>query len=267
MRLEGKVALITGASSGIGKGIAERFAAEGAHVAVNYLPRGHNEADAEAEVATFGTTGIATAADVSQRADVERMVAAVVAKFGRIDIIVSNAGIEINKPFLEVSDDEWNKVLAVNLFGSFLVSQVGARQIVAQNGAQNGGAAQEKARGGKLIFISSVHEDIPFPGYTAYCASKGAVRMMMRNLAMELAPHKINVNNIAPGAIATPINQSVLDDPQAMKNAVSEIPWGRFGTPDEVASVALFLASSDSEYVTGSTYYVDGGLTQQVTAY
>ncbi len=261
MRLKDKVALVTGASSGIGKGIAERFAAEGAHVAVNYLPRGHNEADAEAEVQTFGTTGIATAADISQRADVEKMVAEVVAKFGRLDIIVSNAGIEFKKPFLEVTDDEWNKVLAVNLFGSYLVAQVGARQIVAQD------AAAGVVQGGKLVFISSVHEDIPFPGYTAYCASKGAVRMMMRNIAMELAPNKINVNNIAPGAIATPINQSVLDDPEAMKNAISEIPWGRFGTPDEVASVALFLASSESEYVTGSTYYVDGGLTQQVTKY
>ena len=255
MKLKDKVALVTGASSGIGKGIAERFASEGAHVAVNYLPRGQNEADAKAEVATFGTTGIATAADVSNRADVDRMIAEVVAEFGRLDIVVNNAGIEIKKPFLEVTDDEWNKVLTVNLYGSFAVAQAGALQMVKQGD------------GGKLIFISSVHEDIPFPGYTAYCASKGGMRMMMRNLAMELAPHKINCNNIAPGAIATPINQSVLDDPQAMKNATSEIPWGRFGTPDEVASVALFLASGDSEYVTGSTYYVDGGLTQQVTLY
>jgi glucose 1-dehydrogenase len=112
-----------------------------------------------------------------------------------------------------------------------------------------------------------VHEDIPFPDYTAYCASKGGVRMMMRNLAIELAPHKINVNNIAPGAIATPINQAVLEDPTAKKNAVSEIPWGRFGRPEEVAAVAVFLASDEAEYVTGSTYYVDGGLTQQVTLY
>ncbi|MEY2427798.1 MAG: hypothetical protein QOJ40_683, partial [Verrucomicrobiota bacterium] len=122
-------------------------------------------------------------------------------------------------------------------------------------------------QGGKLVFISSVHEDIPFPGYTAYCASKGGVRMLMRNLAMELAPHKINVNNIAPGAIATPINESVLQDPEATKNALEEIPWGRFGKPEEVASVALFLASDEADYVTGSTYYVDGGLTQQVTKY
>lgn len=255
MRLKDKVAFITGANSGIGKGIAERFAAEGAHVVVNYLPGGTREADANAEVATFGTTGIAVGGDVSKRADVERMIAEVVAKFGRIDIAVNNAGIEIKKPFVEVTDDEWNLVIGVNLFGSYLVHQTAAKQMIQQG------------QGGKLINISSVHEDIPFPEYTAYCASKGGIRMMMRNIAMELAPYKINVNNIAPGAIATPINQKVLDDPIASKNAISEIPWGRFGRPEEVASVAVFLASDESEYVTGSTYYVDGGLTQQVTLY
>ncbi len=255
MRLQNKVALITGANSGIGRGIATRFAAEGAHVAVNYLPGGHRTEDAESEVAAFPTASLAVPGDVSKREDVERMVRDVVAKFGRLDIVVNNAGIEINKPFLETSDDEWNRVLNVNLFGSYLVSQVAAKQMVAQK------------QGGKLLFVSSVHEDIPFPGYTAYCASKGAIRMMMRNLAMEFAQYKINVNNIAPGAIATPINQSVLSDPTALANAISEIPWGRFGRPDEVASVALFLASDESEYVTGSTYYVDGGLTQQVTKY
>jgi glucose 1-dehydrogenase len=256
MRLKDKVALITGASSGIGKALAIRFAAEGAHVAVNYRPGSQADAEAaEAEAASFATASIAVAADVSKREEVERMMQAVIDKFGRIDIAINNAGIEIKKPFLEVTDDEWNKVISVNLFGSYLVSQVAARQMVKQG------------QGGKLIFISSVHEDIPFPEYTAYCASKGGVRMMMRNLAMELAPYKINVNNIAPGAIATPINQAVLDDPIAMKNATSEIPWGRFGRPEEVASVAVFLASDEAEYVTGSTYYVDGGLTQQVTLY
>jgi glucose 1-dehydrogenase len=255
-RLKDKVALVTGASSGIGKGIATRFAAEGAHVAVNYRPGGKTDEDAaRAEAASFGPTALAVAADVSEREDVGRMIAQIVEKFGRLDICVNNAGIEIKKPFLEVTDDEWNKVIAVNLYGCFVVSQLAARQMVAQGG------------GGKLIFISSVHEDIPFPEYTAYCASKGGVRMMMRNLAMELAPYRVNCNNIAPGAIATPINQSVLDDPRAMKDAVSEIPWGRFGRPEEVASVAVFLASDESEYVTGSTYYVDGGLTQQVTLY
>jgi glucose 1-dehydrogenase len=256
MRLKDKVALVTGASTGIGKAIATRFAAEGAHVAVNYRPGRQADTEmAQREVSTFGPTSIAVAADVSNREDVEQMVEQIIGKFGRIDIAINNAGIEIKKPFLEVTDDEWNKVIAVNLFGSYVVSQVAARQMVKQG------------EGGKLIFISSVHEDIPFSEYTAYCASKGAVRMMMRNLAMELAPYKINVNNIAPGAIATPINQAVLDDPTAMKMAVSEIPWGRFGRPEEVASVAVFLASDEAEYVTGSTYYVDGGLTQQVTLY
>lgn len=255
MRLPNKVALVTGASSGIGKAIATRFAAEGAHLAINYRPGGKHDVDrAVGEAAAFGTTSIAIAADVSKRAEVERMVQQVVAQFGRLDILVNNAGIEIKKPFLEVTDDEWNKVIAVNLYGAFVVSQVAARQMVEQGG-------------GKIVNISSVHEDIPFPEYTAYCASKGGLRMMMRNLAMELAPYKINVNNIAPGAIATPINQAVLDDPTAMKNAVSEIPWGRFGRPEEVAAVAVFLASDEAEYVTGSTYYVDGGLTQQVTLY
>jgi glucose 1-dehydrogenase len=255
MRLENKVAIVTGANSGIGKGIAERFAAEGAHVAVNYLPGGTRQADAEAIVASFGVAGLAVGGDVSSRADVERMVGDVAAKFGRLDIAVNNAGIEVNRPFLDVTDDEWNRVINVNLFGAFLVHQAAARQMVKQG------------QGGKLINISSVHEDIPFPGYTAYCASKGGMRMLMRNLAMEMAPYKINVNNIAPGAIATPINQKVLDDPVASKNALAEIPWGRFGRPEEVAAVAVFLASDESEYVTGSTYYVDGGLTQQVTSY
>jgi glucose 1-dehydrogenase len=255
MRLKDKVALVTGASSGIGKAIAARFAAEGAHVAVNYLPGGDRQQQAEAQVAEYGAPGIAVGGSVSSREDVERMVAQTVDRFGRLDIAVNNAGIEIKRPFLEITDDEWNKVIAVDLFGVYLVSQVAARQMVRQG------------QGGKLINISSVHEDIPFPQYTPYCAAKGGVRMLMRNLAMELAPHKINVNNIAPGAIATPINQKVLDDPEAMKNALTEIPWGRFGKPEEVASVTVFLASDEAEYVTGSTYYVDGGLTQQVTLY
>jgi glucose 1-dehydrogenase len=255
MRLKDKVALVTGANSGIGKAIAERFAAEGAHVAVNYLPGGTRDAEATTEIATFGETGIAVPGDVSKRGDVEKMVAEIVARFGRLDIAVNNAGIEIKKSFLEVTDDEWNRVININLYGAFVVHQLAAQQMVKQG------------QGGKLINVSSVHEDIPFPEYTAYCASKGGMRMMMRNLAMELAPYQINVNNIAPGAIATPINQAVLDDPQAKANAISEIPWGRFGKPEEVAAVAAFLASEDAAYVTGSTYYVDGGLTQQVTKY
>ncbi len=255
MRLQNKVALITGANSGIGKGIAIRFAQEGAHVAVNYLPGGTRDADAQAEVAAFATEGLAVGGDVTKRDDVQSMVDATVAKFGRLDILINNAGIEINKPFLDVTDDEWNRVLNVNLFGTYLCTQIAAKQMVKQG------------PGGKIVNISSTHEDIPFQGYTSYCASKGAVKMLMRNLCLEFAPYKINVNNIAPGAIATPINQKVLDDPEANKNALSEVPWGRWGTPEDVAGVALFLSSDEADYVTGSTYYIDGGLVQQVTKY
>jgi len=256
MRLKDKVALVTGAGSGIGKAIAERFAVEGAKVVVNYHASGkHTGTEVADAITQAGGTAVAIAAEVNERADLESMVRQAVEKFGRLDIAVSNAGIEIKRPFLEVTDEEWHKVIDVNLNGSFLISQIAARQMARQG------------QGGKLIFISSVHEDIPFAQYTAYCAAKGALRMMMRNLAIELAPYKINANNIAPGAIATPINQAVLDDKEALKNALEEIPWGRFGKPEEVASVAVFLASDEADYVTGSTYYIDGGLTQQVTKY
>ncbi|MDB6155266.1 MAG: hypothetical protein JWL90_3719 [Chthoniobacteraceae bacterium] len=255
MKLKDKVAIITGATSGIGKAIADRFASEGAHVVVNYRPKRGNPEKALQQIASYSTRALAFEADVSERASIEKMVAAAVSEFGRLDIVVNNAGIEIEQPFLEVSDEEWHKVMALNLYGPFVLSQAGARQMVSQGG------------GGKIINISSVHEDIPFPNYTPYCASKGGIRMLMRNLAMELARYKISVNNIAPGAIATPINQQVLEDPQKTANALEEIPWGRFGRPEEVASVAAFLASDEAEYVTGSTYYIDGGLTQQVTKY
>ena len=256
MKLQGKVVLVTGAASGIGKAIAVRFAAEGAKVVINYHPGGkHNGADVQSEIESTGGTALALAANVDRRAEVADMFQQLLAEFGRLDIAVNNAGIEIKKPFVEVPDEEWHRVIGVNLFGAFVVSQMAAQQMI------------EQGQGGKLIFISSVHEDIPFPGYTSYCASKGAIRMMMRNLAIELAPHKINVNNIAPGAIATPINAPVLKDPHARQYALEEIPWGRFGQPEEVASVAAFLASTEADYVTGSTYYIDGGLTQQVTKY
>lgn len=256
MKLEGKVALVTGAGSGIGKAIAERFAAEGARVIINYHPGGkHGGSEVAEELTKRGLNASALAANVDSRSELEAMFQQILSQCGRLDIAVNNAGIEIKRPFVEVPDEEWHKVIAVNLYGAFVVSQLAARQMIRQG------------KGGKILFVSSVHEDIPFPGYTSYCASKGAIRMLMRNLAMELAPHKINVNNIAPGAIATPINAAVLKDPQARQYAIEEIPWGRFGNPEEVASVASFLASAESDYVTGSTYYIDGGLTQQVTKY
>jgi len=264
MRLDGKVALITGASSGIGRAIAIQFAKEGARVVVNYLGGSDDrKAQAEAVVTEIGGAdkAIAVPADVSVREQVEAMVAEAVRAFGRLDVAVNNAGIEIKRPFLEVTDNEWDKVIAVNLRGAFLVTQVACRQMVAQT-PRDGAEAK-----GKIVNISSTHEDIPFPGYTAYCVSKGGMRMLARNLSVELAPFRININNIAPGAIATPINQAVLQDPVAVKNALSEIPWGRWGTPEEVAKLAVYLASDDADYVTGSTFYIDGALAGQVTQY
>ena len=257
MRLKDKVALVTGAGSGIGESIARRFAAEGAHVVVNYHAGGRHAQDAVdlAKDLSKTTEAMAVAADVANRDGVQTMVDEAVKKFGRLDVVVCNAGIEKKTAFVDITDDEWNKILDVNLYGAFIVSQIAARQMLKQG------------PGGKIVFISSVHEDVPFAGFTSYCASKGAIRMMMRNMALELAPGGINVNNIAPGAIATPINDSTLNDPEAYKNAVSEIPLGRFGKPEEVANVALFLASDEAGYVTGSTYLVDGGLEQQVTKY
>ena len=252
--LSGQVAVLTGAASGIGRSTARLLAAAGATVVLGDIDADGVEAVA-IELTDRDHPAVAMRTDVTSPGDVDALVSRATTEFGRLDIAVCNAGICPERPFLEITDDHWNQVLGVNLYGAFVVSQLAARQMVKQG------------NGGKIIFTSSVHEDIPYPRYTAYCASKGGLRLLMRNIAIELAPHKINVNNIAPGAIATPMNQAVLDDPEEMKNALSEIPWGRFGLPEEVAAVALFLASEDASYVTGSTYFVDGGLTHQATAY
>ncbi len=266
-QLDGKVAVITGASSGIGKAIALRFGAEGAKVVVNYLggdnERGaKNKADAEAVAVAIGAdNALAFPCDVSKREQVQALVDVGVARFGRLDIAVNNAGIEIKRDFLDVPDHEWDLVMDVNLRGAFYVTQIAGRQFVKQE------AITGRESRGKIINISSTHEDIPFPGFTSYCVSKGGMRMLCRDLAVYFAPMKININNIAPGAIATPINQSVLSDATEKANAISEIPYGRFGTPEEMASLAVFLASEQGNYVSGSTFYADGALALQVTRY
>jgi len=260
MRLDGKVALVTGASSGIGRGIALRFGRDGARVVVNYLG-GSDKRKAEAEeiVAEIGgDNAFSFPADVSSRADVQAMVDAAVARFGRLDVAVNNAGIEIKKDFLEVTDEEWDRVLNVNLRGPFLVTQIAARQFLKQSPVEG------RESRGKIVNVSSTHEDIPFPGHTSYCVSKGGLRMLCRDLAVAFAPLKININNIAPGAIATPI-QTWLGDPEVEKQVLSEIPYGRLGTPEDVAGLAVYLASEDSNYATGGTFYIDGGLAGQVT--
>ena len=245
--LEGHVALVTGAGSGIGHAIAARFGREGAHVVVNSY--GHDE-EAErlaAELSRSGARSIALRADVSRAGEVSAMVERAVAELGPVRVLVNNAGIEESAPFLEIEEESWDRVLAVNLKGPFLCAQACAR-------------VMREAGGGSIVNISSVHEDLPFLDAAPYAASKGGLRMLMRNAAVELAPFGIRVNNVAPGPIATPINREALSDPSAQDLVRRVVPLARWGEPEEVAEVALFLASDRAAYVTGSTYVVDGGL-------
>jgi glucose 1-dehydrogenase len=243
VELDGKVAIVTGAGTGIGRAIAERLAADGAHVAINY--RGSkDEAQALDEHLPHS---IAVQADVSQADEVQRMVERVERELGPPAILVNNAGIERSRPLLEFELAHWQAVIGVNLTGAFLCLQACAR-------------AMARSGGGSIVNISSIHEDLAFPGYTAYCAAKGGLRMLMRNAAVELAEHGIRVNNVAPGAIKTPINAHTFEDPEKVERLQQLVPLRRVGTPEEVAEVVAFLASDRSRYVTGSTYFVDGGM-------
>lgn len=240
---DGRVAIVTGAATGIGRAIAARLAADGAHVAINY--RGSQDA-AEALDEELPHS-ITVRADVSDPEQVRELVARVERELGPPAILVNNAGLEHQQPLLELELDNWHTTLGVNLTGAFMCLQACAR-VMARNG------------GGSIVNVSSIHEDTPFPGFSAYCAAKGGLRMLMRNAAVELAEHGIRVNNVAPGAIATPINAATLDDPEKVRRLKRLIPLGRVGQPEEVAEVVAFLASDRSRYVTGSTYYVDGGM-------
>ncbi len=249
MRLKSKIALVTGSSQGIGRAIAVRFAQEGADVVINYNRGAQGAEEALAEIEAAGQRGLIVQADLGKVADIRRLVKTAVDHFGRLDVLVNNAGLETHAPFWDVTEEDYDKVLNVNLKGVFFASQEFVRHL------------RPKERRGKIVNISSVHEELPFPNFTAYCASKGGVKMMTRNLAVELGGLGINVNNIAPGAIETPINSKLLNDSTKLGALLSQIPLKRLGQTADVASVAVFLASDDADYVTGSTYYVDGGLT------
>jgi len=245
--LAGRAAIVTGAGSGIGSAIARALSEAGAAVCINYYKQWGEQAQ---ELANALGDAIAVDADVSNPADVQSLVDKTATEFGSVDILVNNAGIEHAKPLLELPVEDWDAVLGVDLRGAFLCMQAAAR------------AMRSGGKGGSIINISSIHEDLPFPGFSSYCAAKGGLRMLMRNAALELAPYRIRVNNIAPGAIATPINTETIADPEKVAELERIIPLGRMGTPEEVAEVAVFLASDRSSYVTGSTYFVDGGMTR-----
>jgi glucose 1-dehydrogenase len=247
-RLLGRKALVTGSSKGIGYGIALRLAQEGADVAVNYNsdPRGAEEA--LAEIHALGRQGVSLKANLGDVGEVQRLVAESADALGGLDVLVNNAGIEKHAAFWDVTERDFDAVLDVNLKGVFFATQAFVRRCRAAN------------RPGKVINISSVHEEMAFPNFAAYCASKGGVRMLTRTLAVELGPLGVTINSIAPGAIETPINATLLHDPAKLQSLVRQIPLGRLGTPADVAGLAVFLASRDSDYVTGTTYFADGGL-------
>lgn len=248
MKLEGKVALVTGSSQGIGQAIAIRLAEEGANIIIDYRSHPQGAEETKARVEASGSKGFVVKADLSVVSDIHQLVAEGIQHFGKLDILVNNAGIEKNASFWDVTEEDYDNVLNVNLKGVFFATQAIVKHL------------RETNRPGKIINISSVHEELPFPHFTSYCASKGGVKMMMRNLAVELGPLGITINNVAPGAINTPINTSLIQDKQKLNAVLNNIPLGRLGEPNDVASIVAFLASSDANYVTGSTFFVDGGL-------
>ena len=251
MKLDNKVAIITGASSGIGQAIAITMAREGASVVVDYVGQPGAADDTVHQIESAGGKVIAVEADVSQSDQVANLVTQTLSAFGKLDILVNNAGIEYKHLITEFPLDQWNKIIAVNLTGPFLCAQAAAKQMIAQGGP------------GRIINISSIHQDLPMPTNAPYCASKGGLRMLMRTMAVEMGPHAITVNNIGPGAVYTPIDADVQANPEMEKALMAEIPLGRWGQPVEIANLAVFLASDDASYITGSTYYIDGGMLRQ----
>ncbi|MFN3377892.1 MAG: SDR family oxidoreductase [Runella zeae] len=255
MKLTNQTAIITGSSSGIGKAIAIAFGQEGANVVVNYNSSRDKALEVVKQIKAAGGDAIAVKANVGKEADVLKMFEKAVAVFGQIDIVVANSGIQNDATFMEMTLEQWENVININLTGQFLCAREAAKHFVTQAKGQ----APVRAIG-KIICMSSVHDMIPWAGHVNYAASKGGVLMFMKSIAQELAPLKIRVNAISPGAIQTPINKSVWSSEQNMKDLMNLIPYRRIGQPEDVAKAAVWLASDDSDYITGETLYVDGGM-------
>ena len=246
--LANKVAIITGSGSGIGQGIAERFARDGAKVVVDYIGSEQGAQETLTAIQVAGSQGVIVQADITKAEDRSKLVDAAISNFGALDILVNNAGMEKKADFWEVAEADYDKVMDVNLKGPFFLTQVFVNKL------------RELKRKGSIVNISSVHEDMVFPGFSTYCLSKGALRMFTRDLAVELGSLGITINNVAPGAIETPINKNLMANQSEMAALIKNIPLGRMGSVDDVASLVSFLASDDAAYITGSTYVVDGGL-------
>lgn len=254
--LKGQKALVTGANSGIGEGVARALAAAGADVVVNYVSHPEDAERVVAELKTQGVTAMAIRADVSREAEVRSMFEEMIGAWGTIDILVSNAGLQRDAALVDMTLEQWNTVLGVNLTGTFLCVREAAREMIRR------GPRPEVSRAtGKIVCISSVHERIPWAGHVNYAASKGGMMLFMQSVAQELAPHRIRVNSIAPGAIQTPINTAAWETPEALERLLTLIPYGRIGRPADIGKAVAWLASEDADYVHGQTLFVDGGMT------
>ena len=254
--LTGQAALVTGANSGIGKAVAIGLARAGADVIVNYVANPADAEDVAHQIEGLGRRALAIKADVSKEDEVVAMFAQAVDYLGTLHIVVSNAGLQRDSAFVEMTLDQWNTVISVNLTGQFLCTREAAREFM-----RRGVDESISVAAGKIICMSSVHQVIPWAGHVNYAASKGGIDMLMRSIAQELAPHRIRVNSIAPGAIRTPINTSAWNTPAAYSDLMTLVPYKRIGEPDDIARAAAWLASDASDYVTGATLFVDGGMT------
>lgn len=251
MLLEGKTVIVTGGNSGIGEAVVLAAAAEGANVVIDYIAHPDETAHIVKRIESSGVgAALGVHADVSKVPDLQKMIDAAVQRFGRLDVLVNNAGIETRSSILDTTEADFQKVLDVNLKSAFFGTQLAAKQFISQGG------------GGVILNISSVHEEWPMPGNVAYCMSKGGLRMMTRTAGVLLGPHNIRVLNVGPGAVATPINQSTMDDPAKMKALTAAIPLGRIASPDEIGGMVAFLASDKASYATATTVFVDGGIMQ-----
>ena len=255
-RLNGQFALVTGASSGIGAAVAKALAAHGAAVAVNYSHDADGGHAVVKEITDAGGTAFAIGADVSKEDQVQAMFQQAIARFGTLHIVVSNAGIQVDSPFVDMKLEQWQKVIDVNLTGQFLVLREAAREFI-----KRGVQPDVSRAAGKIICMSSVHEVIPWAGHVNYATTKGGIMQLMKSTAQELAPHKIRVNSIGPGAIKTPINHDAWATPEAETKLLTLIPYNRVGDPEDIGSLAAWLVSDEADYITGQTIFMDGGMT------